>query len=74
MKQQRDTGTIKVNRKGKCGRNRKTTARYEAVLIKESKLNTGKTSQQLQQDLALIEGIIHDCTVLKRLIEGGKKQ
>lgn len=48
LKLKRDTGTIDVNRKGKCGRKRKTTARDEAFLIRESKLYPRKTSQDLQ--------------------------
>lgn len=73
LKQKRDTGTIEVNRKGRCGRKRKTTARDEAFLIRESKLNPRKTSQQLQRDLAHAGVIIHDSTVRKRLKEGGRK-
>lgn len=73
LKQKRDIGTIEVNRKGKCGRKRKTTRRDEAFLIRDSKLNPRKTSQELQQDLAHAGVIVHDSTVRKRLIEGGRK-
>ncbi|KAK9751429.1 hypothetical protein QE152_g5027 [Popillia japonica] len=49
LKLNRDTGTIEVNRKGKCGRKRKTTPRDEAFIIRESKLNPRKKSQQQRQ-------------------------
>lgn len=73
LKKKRETGTIEVNRKGKCGRKRKTTARDEVFLIRESRLNPRKTSQELQQDLAHAGVVVHDSTVRKRLIEGGRK-
>lgn len=73
LKQKKTTGTIDVQRKGKCGRKRKTTPRDEAFLIRESKLNPRKTSQELQKDLAHVGVIVHDSTIRKRLIEGGRK-
>jgi len=44
LKRKRETGMIGVNRKGKCERKRKTTARDKTFLLRESKLNPRKTS------------------------------
>lgn len=62
-----------MNRKGKYGRKRKTTARDKTFLIRDIKLNPSKTSQELQQDLAHAGVIAHDYTVRTRLEEGGMK-
>lgn len=73
LKQKRETGSVEVKRKGKCGRKRKTTHRDECLLLRNSKLNPRKTSFDLQQDLEKAGVKIHDSTVRKRLIEGGRK-
>lgn len=45
LRQEKDARIIEVNRKGKCGRKRKTTRRDEAFLMREIKkqVNSSKT-------------------------------
>ena len=61
------------NRKGNCGRKKKTTPRTDAYLLRESKLNPRKTSFQLQQDLASAGVIVDSSTVRRRLLAVGRK-
>ena len=44
LKQKKETGTIKVHRKEKCEKKRKTTERHEAFFVRQSELNFRKTS------------------------------
>ena len=64
-------GSLSPNRKGRCGRKRKTSPRDEAVLIRESKKNPRKTSDALKKDLKSAEVCISSSTVRRRLIEVG---
>ena len=64
-------GSLSPNRKGRCDRKRKTSPRYEAVLIRESKKNPRKTSDALKKDLESAEVSISSSTVRRRLIEVG---
>lgn len=73
IKQKRETGSVEVQRKGKCGRKRKTTSRDESFILRNSKLNPKKTSYDLQQDLEKAGVKIHDSTIRRRLLEGGRK-
>lgn len=52
---------------------KKTTSRDEGFYIRESTVNPGKNSQEVQQDLAPAAVIIHDSTVRKRFLRGGRK-
>ena len=51
------------NRKGNCGRKKKTMPRTDAYLLRESKFNPRKTSFQLQQDLASAGVMVDSSTV-----------
>ena len=51
LKQKRETGIIKVQRKGRCGRKRKTTKRDDLAFLRNSKLNPRKTSEEIKRDL-----------------------
>jgi len=51
IKQFKATGSFTPNRKGKCGRKRKTTPKGNAYLMRNSKINPRKTSSDLQTDL-----------------------
>lgn len=73
IKQKKNLGSVEVQRKGKCGRKRKTTPRDEAFLLRESKIHPRKTSYDLQQDLEKAGVKIHDSTVRRRLLEGGRR-
>lgn len=55
------------SRKLKCGRKGKTIKRDEAFLIRESKLNPRKASEELHQDIAHVEVIIHSLPFEKDL-------
>lgn len=70
---EKETGSVELKRVGRCGRKRKTTARDEAFLMRQSKIDPKKTSADLQQDLAEHGVNIHDSTIRKRLIEMGRK-
>ena len=61
------------NRKGNCGRKKKTTPRTDAYLLRESKFNSRKTSFQLQQDLASAGVMVDSSTVRRRLLAVGRK-
>ena len=61
------------NRKGNCGRKKKTTPRTDAYLLGESKFNPRKTSFQLQQDLASAGVMVDSSTVRRRLLAIGRK-
>ena len=60
IKQKKETGSVEVKRKGKCGRKRKTTPRDKAFLLRDSKLHPRKTSYDLQQDLEKAGVKIHN--------------
>jgi hypothetical protein len=64
---------VDVKRLGKCRRKRKTTQADDRFLLRKSKLDPRKTSQELQQDLAESGIVIHDSTVRKRLLENGRR-
>ena len=61
------------NRKGNCGRKKKTTPRTDAYLLRESKLNPRKTSFQLKQDLASAGVMVDSSTVGRRFLAVGQK-
>ena len=42
LKQKRETGNVEVQRKGMCGRKRKTTKRDNLTLLRNSKINLQK--------------------------------
>lgn len=73
VKRKRETGSVDVKRLGKCGRKRKTTPADDRFLLRKSKLDPRKSSQDLQQDLAASGIVIHDSTVRKRLLESGRR-
>ena len=51
LTQKRETGNVEVQRKGRCKRKRKTTKRYDLTLLRKSKLNPRKTSEELKRDM-----------------------
>ena len=61
------------DRKGNCGRKKKTTPRTDAYLLGESKFNPRKTSFQLQQDLASVGVMADSSTVRERLLAVGRE-
>ena len=75
LKQKRETGNVEVQRKGKCGRKRKrkTTKRYDLTLLRKSKLNPRKTSEELKRDMDDSGVHVSSSTVRRRLLEKGRK-
>ena len=61
------------NRKGNCGRKKKTTPRTDAYLLRESKLNPRKTSFELQKDLVSAGTVVDSSTVRRRLLAVGRR-
>ena len=66
-------GSSLNKRKGKCGRKRKTTCRADAAIIRLSKKDPRKTSDDLQKDIAAAGFAISSSTVRRRLLEKGRK-
>lgn len=73
VKKKKETGCISPKRKGKCGPKRKTTARDDAYLIRESVKDPRKTSDALKRDLGEKGIEISSSTVRRRLLEVGRK-
>ena len=61
------------NRKGNCGRKKKTTPRTDANLLRESKFNPRKTNFQLQQNLTSVGVMVDSSTVRRRLLAVGRE-
>ena len=59
--------------KGKCGRKRKTTKRDDAKLLRDSKINPRKTSEELKRDLDESGVQVSSSTVRRRLLAQGRK-
>lgn len=66
-------GTISPHRKGRSGRKRKTTLKYDGVLRRLSKINPRKNSFELQKNLELPGVKSHDSTLRRRLLECDRK-
>ena len=73
LKRKRETGIVEVQRKGRCGRKRKTTKRYDLTLLRKSKLNPRKISKKLKRDMDDSGVHVSLSTVLRRLLEKGRK-
>ena len=50
LKQKRETGNVAIERKERCGR-KKATKRDDLILLRNSKINPRKTSEELKRDL-----------------------
>ena len=73
LKQKRETGNVEVQRKGRCGRKRKTIKRYDLTLLRKSKLNPRKTSEELNRDMDDSAVHVSSSTVRRRLLENERK-
>ena len=73
LKQKRETGNVEVQRKERCGRKRKTTKRDDLILLRNSKINPRKTSEDLKRDLDKSGVHMSSFTVRRRLLEKGRK-
>jgi len=72
IRQFKATGSFTSNRKGKCGRKRKTTPKGDAYLIRNSKINPRKTRSDLQKDLEYSRVKI-SASFVRRLVLAGRK-
>ena len=66
------TGNVEVQRKERCGRKRKTTKRDDLILLRNSKINPQKNSEQLKRDLDK-SGVHVSSSTVGRLLEKGRK-
>ena len=72
-KQKRKTGNVEVQRKERCERKRKTTKRDDLILLRNSKINPRKTSEELKRDLDKRGVHVSSSTVRLRLLEKRRK-
>jgi hypothetical protein len=72
IKLKNETDSISPQRKGRCGRKRKTIFK-DVFLLRQSKIDPHKTSFDLQKDLAAAVFQVHDSIVCCRLVEVGQK-
>ena len=73
LKQKRKIVNIEIQRKGRCKRKRKTTKRDDFTLLRNSKVNPRKTSEELKRDLDESGVHVSSSTVRRRLLEKGRK-
>ena len=73
LKQKRETRNVEVQRKEKSGRKRKTTKRDDFILLRNSKIDLRKTSEELKRDLDKSGVHVSSFTVQRRLLEKGRK-
>jgi len=73
IRQLKATGSFTPNRKGKCGRKRKTTPTGDAYLMRNSKIKPRKTSSDLQNDLEHSGVKISASLVRRRLVLAYRK-
>lgn len=72
IKQHQETGSITANRVGKCGPKRKTTAKDDMLLVRNSKINPRKSDVDLTRELHEGGINVHVTTVRQRLREAGR--
>ncbi|KAJ4447111.1 hypothetical protein ANN_09111 [Periplaneta americana] len=74
IKRYRETGSITTQRKGNCGRKRKTSPADDRLIVRKSKLNPRLTAVDLTRELMATTGAnIHVTTVRRRLLEAGRR-
>ena len=71
MKEDRNDVTT-TNRRGRCGRKRKTTTHDDRTILRNSLKDPRKISKDLQRDLAMAGVDIDSSTVRKRLLQAGR--
>ena len=72
VKRSNDNDDVTVKRRGRCGRKRKTTARDDQMIIRNSVKNPRKTSVDLKRDLSDGGVNVDSSTIRRRLIERGR--
>ena len=73
LKQKRETKNVEVQRRGRCGRKRKTTKRDDLTLLRNSKINPRKTSEELKRDSDETGVHVSSSTVRRQMLEKGRK-
>lgn len=74
IKRYRETGSITPQKKGNCGRKRKTSPADDRLIVRKSKLNPRLTAVDLTRELMATTGAnIHVTTVRRRLLEAGRR-
>ena len=75
LKQKREAENVEVQRKGRCGKKRKITKRDDLILLRNSKINPRKTSEELKRDLDESGVHVSSSTVRRQLLEKkGKRE
>ena len=72
VKRSNDYDDVTVKRRGRCGRKRKTTARDDQMIIRNSVKNPRKTSVDFKRDLSDAGVNVDSSTIRRRLIERGR--
>ena len=72
VKRSNDSDNLTVQRQGRCGRKRKTTARDDQMIMRNSIKDPRKTSVYLKRDLSAAGVSVHSSTIRRRLIERGR--
>lgn len=74
IKRYRETGSITPQKKGNCGRKRKTTPTDDRLIVRKSKINPRLTAVDLTREIIDTTGVnIHVTTVRRRLLEAGRR-
>ena len=73
IRKKNEMGSTSPQRKGRCGRKRKTSQKDDAYLIRTSKLNPEENSFNSHKVLEATEIKIDASTVRRRLLESGRK-
>ena len=69
IKLKEEKGHVDIKRKGKWGRKRKTTIQDDSFIMRKSKMDPRKTSDDLKRDLEAADVQVSSSTVRRRLIE-----
>jgi len=72
VKRSNDSDNVTVQRQGRCGRKRKTTARDDQMIMRNSIKDPRKTSVYLKRDLSAAGVSVHSSTIRRRLTERGR--
>ena len=73
MKRAEDKGNLGTLRKGRCGREHKTTPDEDKVIIRNSVRDPKKNNKDLQRDMTSAGVNICSSTIRRRLLEIGRK-
>ena len=73
LKQERETGNVEVQKKGRCERKGKTSKPDDLILLHNSKINPQKSSEELKRDSDESGVHVSSSTIQRGLLEKGRK-